>query len=91
MAKLDRLPARLELGGLALGKGRKNAADPLICLCNRVPLSVIQAAMDGGADTLAKLFDDTFAGCGPCGGSCQPELQKLLYEHQLSKLQPQEP
>jgi bacterioferritin-associated ferredoxin len=47
--------------------------------------------MDGGADTLAKLFDATFAGCGPCGGSCQPELQKILYEDQLAKQQPQEP
>lgn len=56
------------------------AVDPLVCFCNRVPQSAIEAAVQGGARSLAQLFDATWAGCGPCGGSCQPELQRLLGE-----------
>lgn len=74
-----------------MGRSRRDPKDPLICLCNQVPLSAIRAAMDGGADTLAKLFDATFAGCGPCGGSCQPELQRLLYEWQMAQKPREEP
>ncbi len=59
-----------------------NRGDPLICLCNEVPRSAICRAIGSGACSLAQIFDATFAGCGPCGGSCQPELAKLLYEEQ---------
>lgn len=63
-------------------KPRKaNKNDPLICLCNEVPLSTIRDAMNAGACTLAALFDATWAGCGPCGGSCQPQLVELLRQH----------
>lgn len=65
--------------------GRGKPADPLICFCNEVPKSKIDAAMANGACTLAAIFDQTFAGCGPCGGSCQPELVQLLAEHQRSR------
>lgn len=78
MAPRDRPAIWSDLRGLPAASSRRHAKDPLICLCNRVPLSAIDAAMDAGADSLAKLFDATFAGCGPCGGSCQPELQRLL-------------
>ncbi|MBM4342498.1 MAG: (2Fe-2S)-binding protein [Deltaproteobacteria bacterium] len=54
------------------------AADPIICCCNGVALSQIHRAMRNGARTLADLFDVTFAGCGPCGGNCQPELCRIL-------------
>lgn len=54
--------------------------DPFVCLCNQVARSEIEAAMAAGADSMAKLFDATFAGCGPCGGSCQPDLVRMLTE-----------
>lgn len=60
------------------GRPPKAIADPIICCCNGVPLSEIHRAMRQGARTLADLFDSTFAGCGPCGGSCQPELCRIL-------------
>ena len=61
-----------------MAKRKLDRRDPLICLCNEVPLSEINAAIDRGACTLAHLFDATYAGCGPCGGSCQPELVQIL-------------
>lgn len=64
-----------------MAKPQRNRKDPLVCLCNQVPESEIVAAMNQGACTLAKLFDQTFAGCGPCGGSCQPQLLAMLEEH----------
>ncbi len=79
----DRAPQQTR-GGSA-GSQRKvfgrRSADPLICMCNEVPKSAIDAAMRNGATTLAEIFDQTFAGCGPCGGSCQPELVQLLSDH----------
>ena len=60
------------------------ADDPMVCLCNQVPLSDIVAALDDGACTLAEIFDLTWAGCGPCGGSCQPDLQAILEDHLAS-------
>lgn len=55
--------------------------DPVICFCNEIRLSAIVAAMDDGATTLAAVFDATWAGCGPCGGSCQPDLVALLQDY----------
>ncbi len=64
-----------------MAKQQRNRKDPLVCLCNQVPESAIVAAMDSGATSLAQLFDQTFAGCGPCGGSCQPQLIAMLEEY----------
>lgn len=61
-------------------KAKANPRDPLVCLCNQVPRSVIERAIDDGACTLAQIFDATWAGCGPCGGSCQPEIVHILTE-----------
>ena len=64
-----------------------SADDPVICFCNEIRLSEIVDAMDAGATSLADIFDATWAGCGPCGGSCQPDLQALLEDY-LSAAQP---
>ncbi|MSP91010.1 MAG: hypothetical protein EXR79_04275 [Myxococcales bacterium] len=70
----------------AVAKTRKpDPRDPLVCSCNEVPLSHICAALDRGATTLAEIFDATFAGCGPCGGSCQPHLAELLRAHAAAR------
>jgi bacterioferritin-associated ferredoxin len=54
----------------------------IVCLCNNVPRDVIENAIRNGADTLNKIFDQTTAGVGPCGGSCRRKLQPML-EHYL--------
>ena len=61
-------------------KLKPDRRDPLICLCNSVSRSRIDAAIDGGACSLAQIFDATWAGCGPCGGTCQPEIARILTE-----------
>lgn len=65
-----------------MAKQLRNRKDPLVCLCNQVPQSQIVEAMLRGACSLAQIFDATFAGCGPCGGSCQPQLVAMLEAHQ---------
>tara|TARA_Y100001935_G_C17307830_1_gene513582 strand:- start:3124 stop:3354 length:231 start_codon:yes stop_codon:yes gene_type:complete len=62
----------------ARNKSKKSKKEKLICYCNKIPLRVVEEAIDNGASSLGDLFDRTQAGCGPCGGSCQPELRKLL-------------
>ncbi len=62
-------------------KAKHDRRDPLVCLCNAVPRSRIDAAIADGACTLAQIFDATWAGCGPCGGTCQPAIAHILAEH----------
>ncbi len=50
----------------------------IVCLCNSVPRDVIEDAIKNGADTMNKIFDETTAGVGPCGGSCRRKLGPLL-------------
>jgi len=62
-----------------MSKRRTKAEKPkFICYCNSIPKAQVEAAIQNGADTLGKIFDETTAGCGPCGGSCQPDLKDLL-------------
>ncbi|MGE4132642.1 MAG: bacterioferritin-associated ferredoxin [Bdellovibrionales bacterium] len=58
--------------------GPKTKQDRLICFCNAISRSEVEQAIARGCDTLGKIFDATTAGVGACGGSCQPELRKLL-------------
>lgn len=58
---------------------KKTIKDPYICFCNEVTLSTIQKALkEENIKTLDEIFDHTSAGVGACGGSCRPELKKLL-------------
>lgn len=70
-----------------MAKVQHHPDDPLVCLCNRVPRSALLRAMDDGAGSLAALFDQTFAGCGPCGGTCQPAVAQLLADHRAGLLE----
>ncbi len=58
--------------------GHRAAADPVVCFCNEVRLGTIVDALGDGATTMAEIYDKTWAGCGPCGGSCQPDLKLIL-------------
>ena len=59
------------------------ADDPMVCFCNEIRLSAIVTAMAAGASTLTEIIDETWAGCGPCGGTCQPDIESLLEDWQL--------
>ena len=63
-------------------KKSKSDDERLVCLCNAVTRGTVRAAIARGCDTLGKIFDATSAGVGACGGSCQPELRRLLREAQ---------
>lgn len=50
----------------------------IICRCNNIDRKTIENAIANGCDTLNKIFDETTAGVGPCGGSCRRKLKPLL-------------
>ena len=49
-----------------------------ICQCNQIPLDVIEAAIIRGCKSVQKVAIATTAGAGQCGGTCQPEIQKIV-------------
>ena len=53
----------------------------LVCLRNGVEQSLIEKAIKEGAKSLDEIFDLTSAGVGACGGSCRPQIKKLLEIH----------
>jgi bacterioferritin-associated ferredoxin len=57
---------------------QKKKRSEIICRCNNVSRATIEDAIKNGCDTLIKIFDDTTAGIGPCGGSCRRKLKPLL-------------
>lgn len=58
---------------------QKKKRAEIICRCNNVSRETIEDAIrNGGCDTLNKIFDETMAGVGPCGGSCRRKLKPLL-------------
>ncbi len=60
-----------------MSKARRKKRE-IVCLCNSVPRDVIENAIKNGADTLNKIFDETTAGVGACGGSCRRKLGPML-------------
>ena len=51
-----------------------------VCRCNNVKLRTIERAIREGAHTLTQLATRTSATLGQCGGTCTPEVQKILAE-----------
>lgn len=51
-----------------------------ICRCNNIKYKTIERAIREGAHTLTQIADRTTATTGQCGGTCTPEVQKLLDE-----------
>jgi len=54
----------------------------IVCRCNNISRKTLEDAIEGGCDTMNKIFDETTAGVGPCGGSCRRKIVPLL-EHYL--------
>jgi NAD(P)H-nitrite reductase large subunit len=52
--------------------------DPIICFCNTIRQSQIETAITRGCKRLSPLMNATTAGLGQCGGSCRPDLEKIL-------------
>lgn len=57
---------------------KKDKAAQLICFCNGVSRGEIESAIRAGCQSLGRIFDRTNAGVGACGGSCQPDLRRML-------------
>lgn len=51
-----------------------------VCRCNNIKLRTIERAIREGACTLTQIANRTSATTGQCGGSCTPDVQKLLDE-----------
>lgn len=62
---------------------QKKQRTEIICRCNNVSRKTIEDAIINGCDTLNKIFDETTAGIGPCGGSCRRKLKPML-DHYLA-------
>jgi NAD(P)H-nitrite reductase large subunit len=51
-----------------------------ICRCNNIKYKTIERAIREGAHTLNQVASRTTATTGECGGSCTPEVQKMIEE-----------
>ena len=51
-----------------------------ICRCNNIKYRTIERAIREGAHTLTQVATRTSATMGECGGTCTPEVQKLIAE-----------
>lgn len=49
-----------------------------MCFCQGISRQEIVQAIDKGASTLEDIQNDLGATVGPCGGSCTPNVVKLL-------------
>ena len=67
-----------------------------ICRCNNIKYRTIERAIREGAHTLTQVANRTTATTGECGGTCTPEVQKMIEElapkyAQAAPPQPQKP
>jgi bacterioferritin-associated ferredoxin len=60
---------------------KKKDFSGIVCTCNMVPRTVIEKAIGRGCHRMEQIFTATTAGVGQCGGSCRPEIQKMLTEY----------
>ena len=51
-----------------------------VCRCNNIKYRTIERAIREGARTLTQVATRTTATMGECGGSCTPDVQKMLDE-----------
>ena len=65
-----------------LGRGRSRRNDPkdFVCFCQGISRQEIVQCIETGAQTLEDIQNDLGATVGPCGGSCTPNVVKLLAE-----------
>jgi NAD(P)H-nitrite reductase large subunit len=51
-----------------------------VCRCNNIKYRTIERAIREGAHTLSQIAARTTATTGQCGGSCTPDVQKMIEE-----------
>jgi NAD(P)H-nitrite reductase large subunit len=51
-----------------------------VCRCNNIKYRTIERAIREGAHTLTQVATRTTATLGQCGGSCTPDVQKMIDE-----------
>ena len=51
-----------------------------VCRCNNIKYRTIERAIREGAHTLNQVASRTTATTGQCGGSCTPDVQKMIEE-----------
>lgn len=51
-----------------------------VCRCNNIKYKTIERAIREGAHTLTQVASRTTATTGQCGGTCTPEVQKMIEE-----------
>lgn len=49
-----------------------------VCRCNNIKYKTIERAIREGAHTISAVAARTTATMGQCGGSCTPDVQKML-------------
>ena len=64
-----------------MNHSQRKKRSEIICRCNNISRETIEKAIVDGCDTLNKIFDETTAGVGPCGGSCRRKLGPLLQHY----------
>ncbi len=64
-----------------MNNSQRKKRSEIICRCNNISRETIETAIVDGCDTLNKIFDETTAGVGPCGGSCRRKLGPLLQHY----------
>ena len=51
-----------------------------VCRCNNIKYRTIERAIREGAHTLTQVANRTTATTGECGGTCTPDVQKMIEE-----------
>ncbi|MGZ5445563.1 MAG: (2Fe-2S)-binding protein [Thermoanaerobaculia bacterium] len=51
-----------------------------VCRCNNIKYRTIERAIREGAHTLTQVATRTSATLGQCGGTCTPDVQKMIDE-----------
>jgi NAD(P)H-nitrite reductase large subunit len=51
-----------------------------ICRCNNVKYRTLERVIDAGASTIAEIAAKTTATTGYCGGTCTPDVLRMLVE-----------
>lgn len=51
-----------------------------VCRCNNIKYRTIERAIREGAHTLTQVATRTSATLGQCGGTCTPDVQKMIEE-----------
>lgn len=70
------------MGKVAGSYSSRRAACPpgTVCVCNQVSREDILTAVKRGCRTVDRVSAATTAGAGQCGGTCRPEIARLVTE-----------